>query len=152
MKQLKIDEYNFNWDRHRSWIEFRYKDDLYRLDHSVEKARMHGIILHYGSQTFDQMVLALEDLLKIVGRGIYDLQTWISGMKYLPHLEETPAFFKYLGFVEPPSSIEEVKTRYKTRLKELSDDNDGNNPQLIKLKEAAEKAIQYMRNFDKRSN
>ena len=100
MERLNIKDFNWNYDRHGAWIEFRYKGSLYRFDHSVEKAKSRGVNITYGSDAFAQIVLALEDLARMVERGIYDLQTWVSGMKYLPPAIEIPSFFKTLGFME----------------------------------------------------
>jgi hypothetical protein len=84
MERLGVITFNYNWDRFGCFIEFRYKNDLYRFDHTIEKARARGIDIKYGSDVFAQVVLALEDLARMVERGIYDLSTWVSGMKYLP--------------------------------------------------------------------
>jgi hypothetical protein len=108
MERLGIKEYNYDFSRHGSWVEFRYKGELYRFDHSVEKAKSRGINLTYGSDAFAQIVLALEDLARMVERGIYDLQTWVSGMKYLPPVIEVPSCFKLLGFETIPASEEDI--------------------------------------------
>ena len=42
------------------------------------------IKMAYGSDCFAQIVLSLEDLARMAERGIYELQTWLSGMQYLP--------------------------------------------------------------------
>lgn len=79
MERLGVESHNFNWDRWGCWIEFRLKGDLYRFDHSVDKARARGVELRYGSDAFAQVVLALEDLARMVERGIYELSTWVAG-------------------------------------------------------------------------
>ena len=81
MKRLGAEEYNFDWSRTACWVEFRYKGQLYRFEHSVENAKMHGQHIVYGSDVFAQVVLALEDLARMTERGIYELQTWNIGMK-----------------------------------------------------------------------
>lgn len=81
MKRLEVEDYNFNWDRWSAWVEFVYHGELYRLEHSVEKARAKGVELRYGSDAFAEVVLTLEDLVRIVERGIYELETWLLGMK-----------------------------------------------------------------------
>ena len=145
MERLKVKEFNWNYDRFGAYIEFRYKGQLYRFDHSVEKARSRGINISYGSDAFAQIVLALEDLARMVERGIYDLQTWVSGMKYLPPVIEVPSFFKTLGFEQIPSTEEEIKARYKNLAKQLHPDAGGNKDDFIKLQDAAEKAIKYLK-------
>lgn len=149
MERLNIKEFNWNYDRHGSWVEFRYKGSLYRFDHSVEKAKSRGVNLSFGSDAFAQIVLALEDLARMVERGIYDLQTWVSGMKYLPPVIEVPSFFKLLGFEQLPTSEEEIKTRYKNLAKQLHPDVGGNADDFMKIQTASEEAIKYLKTTGK---
>lgn len=144
MGKLGIKEFNYNWDRFSSYVEFRYKGQLYRFDHSIDNAKAHGIALSYGTDVFAQLVLALEDLARMMKYGIYDLQIWISGMKFLPHAVEIPSFFKVLGFEEIPGSAEEVKTRFRNLAKQLHPDTGGNEDDFIKLQKTSEDAIKYM--------
>lgn len=143
MERLGVEEFNWNWDRWGCWIEFRYKGELYRFDHSIEKARARGIELRYGSDAFAQVVLALEDLARMVERGIYDLQVWVAGMKYLPPPVEVPEYFRFLGFDQIPSGPEEVRERYRTLAKQMHPDAGGNEMDFLKLKNAVERALQY---------
>lgn len=145
MERLNIKEFNWNYDRHGSWVEFRYKGEMYRFDHTVEKAKSRGVDISYGSDAFSQIVLALEDLARMVERGIYDLQTWVSGMKYLPPAFELPAFFKVLGFEQLPSSEEEVKARYRNLAKTLHPDVGGNAKDFDNLMVASEQCLQYLK-------
>ena len=145
MEKFGVSEegYTWNWDRHSCYVEFRLKGELYRFDHSVEKARARGVDLRYGSDAFAQVVLALEDLARMVQRGIYELQTWVAGMKYLPPPVEIPSFFKFLGFQEIPSGPEEVKVRYKNLAKTMHPDVGGEEADFLKLKDAAERGAAY---------
>lgn len=59
MAKLEAEEYNFNWDRWSCWVEFRYKGQLYRFDHSVEKAKSRGVELRHGSDAFAQAAMTL---------------------------------------------------------------------------------------------
>lgn len=149
MERLGIKEYNYDFSRHGSWVEFRYKGNLYRFDHSVENAQARGINLRYGSDAFAQIVLSLEDLARMVERGIYDLQTWVSGMKYLPPVIEIPSFFKLLGFESIPTSEEDIKTRYRTLAKQLHPDGGGESEDFIKLTKASEEALKYLKSTGK---
>lgn len=149
MERLNIKEYNYDWGRRGAWIEFRYKGDLYRFDHSVEKAKSRGVNLLYGSDAFAQIVLALEDLARMVERGIYDLQTWVSGIKYLPPVIEVPSFFKLLGFDTIPVSEEDIRTRYRTLAKQLHPDGGGGSEDFINLTKASEEAIKYIKSTSK---
>lgn len=144
MERLGVTVVNYNWDRFGCYVEFRYKNDLYRFDHTLEKAKARGINLKYGSDVFAQVVLALEDLARMVERGIYDLSTWVSGMKYLPPPVEVPSFFKYLGFTEVPAAKEDVDARYRTLSKQMHPDAGGKAEDFHKLKEAAEQAKKYL--------
>ena len=143
MERLGVEQYNYNFDRFGCYIEFRYKDELYRFDHSVEKAKSRGIELRYGSDAFAQVVLTLQDLALMVERGIYDLSAWVSGMKYLPPPVEVPSFIKFLGFQEIPSGPVEIKERFRTLAKQMHPDGGGNPEDFQKLKDSAEKAMKY---------
>ncbi|HHY95476.1 MAG TPA: J domain-containing protein [Firmicutes bacterium] len=144
MERLGVKEFNWNYDRCGAWVQFRYKGELYQFDHSVEKARARGINLHYGSDAFAQIVLSLEDLARMVERGIYDLQTWVAGMKMLPPVSEVPSFLRLLGFTEIPSDVEEVRARFRTLAKQFHPDVGGSAEDFDMLKRAAEQAVQYM--------
>ena len=82
MARFGIESDNYDWDCNRTgcWVQFWYKGSLYRFEHSVQNAQEHGHKLSYGSDAFAQVVLALEDLARLVDRGIYDLQDWVAGM------------------------------------------------------------------------
>lgn len=144
MDRLEIEKYNYNFDRFGCWIEFYYKNELYRFEHSVEKAHTRGIELVYGSDAFAQVVLALEDLTRMVERGIYDLGTWVAGMKYLPPPIEVPSFIQFLGFNQIPSGPEEVRERYRQLAKQMHPDTGGETEDFEKLQRAAEQAIKYL--------
>ncbi|BAE83991.1 hypothetical protein [Desulfitobacterium hafniense] len=141
MERLEIKDYNYNFDRFGCWVEFRYKGELYRFDHSIEKARTRGVEIRYGSDAFAQVVLALEDLARMVERGIYELSTWVAGMKYLPPPVEVPTFFRFMGFEQIPSGAVEVKERYRQLAKTMHPDAGGNDEDFKKLV-AAEKAAE----------
>lgn len=143
MKRLQVDAYNFNWDRWGCWVEFRFQGELYRFEHSLEKARAQGIELRSGAEAFAQVVLTLEDLARMVERGVYDLATWVVGMKYLPAVEETPPFFKKLGFAQIPAGPQEVRDRYRNLVKKIGSPQGEDRGELEELKQAAEQALKY---------
>lgn len=143
MERIEVKEFSYNFDRFGCWVEFRYRNDLYRFEHSIEKAKAKGINLRYGSDAFAQVVLALEDLARMVERGIYDLGTWVAGMKFLPPPVEIPSFIKYLGFEQIPAGPEDVKERFRQLAKVMHPDVGGTEDDFIKLKDASEKAIKY---------
>lgn len=144
MERLGVEQFSFNWDRFSCYVEFRYRGELYRFDHSAEKARARGIDLQYGSDAFAQVVLALEDLARMVERGIYELQTWVAGMKYLPPPIEVPTFFRFLGFQEIPASPEDVRERYRQLAKQMHPDVGGTAEDFRKLQDATERALKYL--------
>ena len=143
MERFDAEDYNYNWDRHMAWVEFRLKGQLYRFDHSVEKAKARGFNIAYGSDVFAQLVISLEDLARMAERGIYELQTWLAGMKFLPPPVTLPECFKAMGFAEMPSGVEEVKARFKTLAKQVHPDTGGNDEAFRRLQDAATEAIKY---------
>jgi hypothetical protein len=42
MERFGTKDFNYNFDRHGCWIEFRYKGQLYRFDHHVAKEKSKG--------------------------------------------------------------------------------------------------------------
>lgn len=145
MKRLGVDSYNFNWDRWGCYVDFRYKGEVYRFEHSVEKARSRGVELRNGSESFIEVVMTFEDMANIVERGIYGLETWAKGIKYLPNPDEVPAYFKTLGFAEVPDSPEDVRQRYQTLTSQLPADGREKEEKHEQLKSAAEEALHYFR-------
>ncbi len=145
MERLGIDAKQYNWNRDRfgGWVEFRYRGELYRFEHSIAKGRARGMNLKWGSDAFAQIILSLEDLARMVERGIYDLQTWVAGMKCLPAPVEVPSFFRFMGFVEMPAGVEDVKERYRVLAKKMHPDVGGSEEDFVKLRDAAEKAVSY---------
>lgn len=144
MERFKAEWYNFGRDRFGCFVEFRLKGQLYRFDHTIEKAKAMGIT--QSSDVFAQVVLALEDLARLAERGIYELSTWMAGMKCLPAPVEVPSFFRYLRFEEIPASVEDVKARYRELAKELHPDAGGDPYDFKQLTEAAEKCVQWFGN------
>jgi hypothetical protein len=145
MVRLGIPEKDFNWnyDRHGGHVEFRYRGELYRFEHSIEKAKAINLKLTYGSDAFAQIVLSLEDLARMVERGIYDLQTWVAGMKFLPPVQEIPSFFKVLRFDRIPAGVDDVHERYRQLAKTMHPDNSGSAADFKLLQDATEQAKKY---------
>jgi hypothetical protein len=144
MERMGATEYNYDWTRHMAFVEFRLKGQLYRFDHSVEKAKQRGFSMTYGSDVFAQLVISLEDLARMAERGIYELQTWLEGMKFLPPPVVVPEFFKALGFEGVPASVEDVNARFRTLAKQAHPDRGGSDAAFIMLQESAKKAIEYL--------
>ncbi len=102
MKRLKIEDYNYNYDRISCFIQFQYQENSYRLEHSIQKAKEKGLMmLENGLDCLTGLIESLEDLCQIIERGTYKLETWLSGMKLSTLAEESPEF------------LEEVHIKYK---------------------------------------
>lgn len=144
MARLGVSEYDYNWDRHGCWVSFTYKGSYYRFEHSVESAKAHGQNIAYGSDVFAQVVLTLEDIARMTERGIYELQTWIAGLKALPPKQSNlPECFAFLQFSELPSQ-EELEKRYRALAKAYHPDAGGNTEMFNKLTKAKEDAERYL--------
>lgn len=145
MDRFGAEEYNFDWGRTGGWVEFRIDGELYRFDHSVEKAKANGQKIQYGSDAFAQLVLALEDLARLAERGIYKIKVWIEGMKYLPPPLQVPECFRILGFQSVPEDVEAVTDRFRSLSREKHPDilkDDGS--AFKQIKQAAEEAKRYL--------
>lgn len=141
--KVKKGDYEYNWDRFGGWVQFRLKGELYRFEHSIEKAKAKGVKLSYGSDAFAQIVLTLEDLARMQERGIYELSTWISGLKFLPPVVEVPTFFRQIGFTELPAGVDDVRERYRTLAKQLHPDAGGNDEDFRALQKAVEQGLKW---------
>lgn len=126
MSRFSVEKYDYNWDRFSCWIEFWYKGQMYRFEHSIENAKAHGNEVRYGSDVFAQVVLTLEDIARMTERGIYELSTWVE-------------CFLLLGFSHIPTS-EELKKRYKELAKVSHPDVGGNEEHFVQIKIAFEEA------------
>lgn len=143
MARLGAEKYDYDWSRRECWVEFWYKGQLYRFTHSVDNAQSHGVDIRYGSDVFAQVVLSLEDLARMVERGIYDLSVWVSGMKQLPPAKNIPTYFTTMQFSSIPDQLQEVHSRYKQLVKSAHPDAGGSEEQFLILQEAYQQAIQY---------
>ncbi|WP_082233132.1 hypothetical protein [Halobacillus massiliensis] len=104
IKRLKVENFIFNWDRNSCFIEFEYKEQTYRLDHTVDKAKEKGIILRNGLDCLTELTQTLEDLCQIIDRGTYKFETWIYGMRKTGMVKE----------VDEPEFHEEFHIKYKS--------------------------------------
>lgn len=144
MERLGVgEEYEYNFDRHGAWVQMTYRGQLYQFSHNVKDAQAAGQDLRYGSDAFAQIVLALEDLSRIVERGIYDLQTWVEGMRFLPEPELLPEAFRVLGFESMPSSREAVNTRYRALSKQYHPDTGGSDADFQRIRAAYTQALSH---------
>jgi hypothetical protein len=143
MERLGVAKYNWNHDRYGGWVEFTYKQELYRFDYSIERAKERGIILRRGTDAFAMLILGLEDLARLVERGLYDLQTWIRGMKALPAPTQIPECFRALGFAEVPTSVDDVEARFRKLAGTLHPDRGGSGPDFRAVVAARQQAREH---------
>ena len=141
MARLDVEQYDYDWSRFECWVSFTYKGQPYRFSHSVTNAKAHGVDIKYGSDVFAQVVLSLEDLARMVERGIYDLSTWVAGMKYLPAAVELPDCFRVLQFEAIPEDRQEVDRQFKRLAKVAHPDAGGTEQQFRVLQAAREQAL-----------
>lgn len=141
MARLDVEQYDYDWSRFECWVSFTYKGQPYRFSHSVTNAKAHGVNIKYGSDVFAQVVLSLEDLARMVERGIYDLSTWVAGMKYLPAAVELPDCFRVLQFEAIPEDRQEVDRQFKRLAKVAHPDAGGTEQQFRVLQAAREQAL-----------
>jgi hypothetical protein len=144
MERFGAQEWDWNWDRHSSWVKFKYKGDWYQFDYTIDTARSKGKNLSFGSDCFAKIVLTLERLALMVEDGIYDLQRWVKDMKALPAAIELPSFLKFLGFVDIPKSEDEIKAKYKEMAMIMHPDKGGDREDFMKLQQAYEKSLTYI--------
>ena len=77
-------------------------------------------------------------------RGIYELQTWISGLKALPPKAELPSCFTFLQFDKMPANVQEIKERYRQLSKVYHPDAGGKAEMFQRLTYAEKEAIFFM--------
>lgn len=145
MARLGVEQYDYDWSRFECWVTFTYKGQPYKFAHSVENAKNHGVNIKYGSDVFAQVVLSLEDLARMVERGIYDLSTWVAGMKYLPAGGGIEPCFLSLGFTERPESEEELKAQYRRMTKIMHPDTGGSDSAFSALQENYHQCLKLLK-------
>lgn len=74
MAKFNAERYSFDYTGYAAWVEFSYKGQNYRMEHSVASAAVSGNPVQDGKEAFCQIVLALEDVAQEPGRGVSDLQ------------------------------------------------------------------------------
>lgn len=145
MGRLGVEQYDYDWSRFECWVSFTYKGQPYRFSHSIENAKTHGVDVRYGSDVFAQVVLSLEDLARMVERGIYDLSTWVAGMKYLPAGKALEPCFAGLGFIDRPETEEEVKAQYRRMAKGMHPDAGGDAAAFAALQENYQRCLELVK-------
>ncbi|ASF39031.1 hypothetical protein CEH05_07850 [Halobacillus halophilus] len=131
MKRLKIEDFTFNWDRSSCYVEFSYKEEPYKLEHSMEKARKQGIILKNGMDCLIELTQSLEDLCVIIDRGTYNFETWISGMKQQEAMNETPIYQEEFHISYKSTGEQARKEASKQESPDLEQPSSDRNEQLF---------------------
>lgn len=144
MERFGVDTYNYGWNKDSCFIEFTYKNQNYRLEHSLAKAAKHNQDIYYVSDLFAELVMSLGDIAQITERGIYELSVWIEGMKTLPQQKSIPQCFKILGFTEIPT-VAELKSKFRNLDKDSRLDNGGNSELFCSYQRAYAEAEEYLK-------
>lgn len=144
MERFGVDTYNYGWNKDSCFIEFTYKNQNYRFEHSLTKAAEHNQDINYVSDLFAQLVMSLEDIARMTERGIYELSAWIEGMKTLPQPKSIPQCFMILGFIEVPT-VAELKSQFRKLAKESHPDNGGNSELFCSYQRAYAEAEEYLK-------
>lgn len=144
MEKLDVEKYSYDWTRKDCYIEFFYKGQLYRFEHSLDKAAKSGERISYVSDCFAQLVLALEDLARMTARNIYELSVWIEGMKALPQPKKIPQCFLLLGFTDIPNTVSDIKTAYRNLAKVYHPDVGGNAIDFEKYTKAKDECLEFL--------
>ncbi|HMM31604.1 MAG TPA: J domain-containing protein [Clostridia bacterium] len=143
MERFGATDFDYNYDRHGAWVSFSLRGQMYRFEHTLDKAKNSQQPLSFGSDCFAQIVLALEDLARMAERGIYELSTWLAGVKFLPPPAVLPDCFRILGFSAMPESADAVKARYKDLAKQLHSDAGGNAGDFAQMHDAMIAAVAH---------
>lgn len=144
MTRLGVEKFNYDWSRFSCWVEFWFKGQFYRFEHSITNAQAHGQDIKYGSDAFAQLVLTLEDIARMSERGIYELQTWIVGLKALPPMQIIPECFTILQFNTLPATEKEITDRYRQLSKVCHPDSGGSAEMFQRLTVAKDEAIKHI--------
>lgn len=154
MERLGIEDgdYESQSDRRSAQILFTYKGHDYTFGLNMDAALRAGRevgkraseLPRASTDLFAMLVLGLEDLARLKERGIYELSVFISGLEALPAAAAFPEDLRTLGFQTWPSSVDEVKARYRALAAELHPDAGGSVDLFVRIREAAvsaEKAV-----------
>ena len=145
MTRMKAAPYSWNYDRTSAWIRFERNGEPYYLHQSIGRAGARQVDLYNGVDCLAQLVLTLEDLCRMGERGIYELGTFLAGFKALPPPPAIPEPFRRLGFAEEPTSVEQIRARFKTLTKVHHPDVAGGDAtEFIALRAAYDAALQLV--------
>ncbi|MCL5117032.1 MAG: J domain-containing protein [Firmicutes bacterium] len=142
MERWGVETGQWDWDHNRrgAWVTMLYRGRHYQFQQTVDQAEAKGLKISYGIDCFAQVVLGLESLAHLAERGIFDLATLIMGYEALPEARPLPECLVVLGFDAMPSTVEEVKARFRQLVKTAHPDQGGDSQQFLRIHEAASEA------------
>ena len=137
---------DWGWGRQDCWVLFYYRGQPYQFRHSMAAALARGYKFTRGLDVFAQLVYGIEDLARLVERGLYDLGVWIEPFKALPAPSDVPDCLRRLGFDRAPRSREEVVAHYHTmaRLQHPDNQETGDEQAMVLLNRAKDEALQLV--------
>lgn len=138
-------DFDFDYSRKGAKIEFTLQGRFWGFNRTVEDTlKADKERLYFGSDVFAQLVLTLEDMARMVKRGIFDpLNMNFAGLKELPPPMKIPQCFQILGFDHVPEDMSDVASQFKELSKKLHPDAGGTNEQFIALKNAYDEALGF---------
>ncbi len=138
VEKLGVTKVEYDWGRKDAFISFWYKGGYFRFEHSAEKAATMFTNVTRGTQCFIILVLALEDLTRVISRGVYDLSVWVSGMKSLPEPTSLPNWAIMLGFTSMPETAEDIERQFR-KLSKIHHPDVKGDPEVFRSIELARK-------------
>lgn len=131
MERFGVESLDYDFSRREAWINFSYKGTRHHFSLSVEQTQGTKRQLAYGSDCFARLVLALEDIARMVEDGVYDLGTWMAGMKMLPESKTLMEWCQVLKFEQIPDHVSEIESRFK-ELVQTGHPDKGGSGELLK--------------------
>lgn len=98
MEKLKITKYYAKYTETEAFLNFKYNNKWYNIKHTLKNAQKTDSSIKYGSDLYAQLILTLEDLIRIKDRNICDFSNWISQFEIKAGDVSLPDCFKKLGF------------------------------------------------------
>jgi hypothetical protein len=145
--RLGVEEADILMDRDMvdgGYVQFTYKGKAWIFERTKEIAEKHGELLKNGKAAWAQLVYGVQDLVRLEKRGVFDFTSGrVVGLRELPAPVTVPSYFSILQFTEIPSSLEELKKRYRELVKTAHPDNGGDPQRFQMLQQAYDQAIKY---------
>jgi hypothetical protein len=146
MKRLGVaeNEYSFDRDlRNGGLIQFFYNGRNWSYERTKDMMLKHGIHLKSGKEAWAQLVLGLQDLVRLHERKVFDFTAGaVVGLKALP--PPLPECFRVMDFNSIPDGFDQVEQRFKDLSKVRHSDilkDDGT--AFKKLKQAKDDCERY---------